>query len=740
MGLDVLKPDIEDTSYLSKYFVIAEFNPVFTGGKNPVAFNGSSLLKAGTEIQVECLDSNGNSLYTERPHSNVSYSDVANFVISVSIFEETYNGPGKLILVGTTVKGETVRWIGNIAIDKTLQNVSKVRFYNKPTIECRGLLYPVVTNNTADLFTKTVNFSGSFFTLPVNPKKDVNRRYINSKKTDIDYRILLNVPDSMAGPTLYPTTSFNTQMEGQSISIMSTTLQVPHSYLTKNIHQTASFKIKNVIDSKTMQVSEPFYYTVGKDQFVTNINLGVFTTSYTWTAYNTASDDYLKFVDISTGTTTYIKQSYAEIVYRNIQPFSGFISRHKLYRKSMVYPGDFQLIADEPLNALELLVDPITNNKTYALIGSFYNQSHIQRYWFTSSNVIHLSHSVKPYIDAVKITTPQYSQMDGTKYAIAKADSINSVNDYVYYPYDSESFNRMTGSAYNSNFISLKAGSLYVLSTNVVMEKLFSTHDAKIDFFFTSSSPRLQIEKDYLSSYGLKLGTVSTNENATVKVFADKQMLYFTPNSDYYGTLVIVPYHCNVTLSEMSLKVYGDYGFSPDVLFTKIPFKINIANESFQLKAELYDINSTLVYSDLSTIQTFDANGESLYANSGLSDPTLLTFVSGSLTISQSLYIPNIGSCPSVGTRLLGWRFPTSFPPDPATGDGAVCYTNVSEISNINGNYVNVTTTAGTVATTKTARAIAVKYTGSAVVDGTFTGPFGRRISIDPSGIKTVYS
>jgi len=742
LGLLVLKPDIEDTSYLSKYFVIAEFNPVFTGGKNPVAFNGSSLLKAGTEIQVECLDSNGNSLYIERPDSNVSYSDVANFLISIGVYEETYNGAGKLILLGTTVKGETVRWIGNIAIDKTLQNTSKVRFYNKPTIESRGLLYPIVTNNTADLLTKTVNFYGNFYSLAVTPKKDVNRKSINPKKADIDYRIILNIPDSQAGPTLFPTKSFNTQMEGQSITVTSTTLQVPYSYVTKDTRQTASFTIKNILDSKTMQVSDPFFYTVGKDQFVTNVNEGTFTSSYTWTAYNTASDDYLKFVDVSTGATTYIKQSYAEVVYRNIRPFSGFVARHKLYRKSLVYPGDFQLIADEPLNALELLTDPITNNKTYALMGSFYNQSHIQRYWFTSSVFMAVSHSVKPYIDAMKISTSQYSQMDGTQYVIVKADSINTVNDRIYYPYDSESFNRISGSAYNSNFISLKAGALYVLSANVVMEKTKTTHDAKIDFYFTSSSPRINIEKDYISPYGLKLGTVATNENTTIKVFSDKQYLYFTPNSDYYGTMVIVPFHCSVTLSELSLKVYSDYGFSPDLLFTKIPFKVNVANEPFQLKAELYDINSTLVYSNLSTIQTFDPNGESLYAfnGNGLSDPTLLTFVSGSLTISQSLYIPNIGSCPVLGTRLLGWKFPTHFPPNPALGDGAVCYTNVSDLSNVEDDYVNLTTTQGTISTTKTARSIAVKYTGSAVADGLLTGPFGKRIWINPAGTKTVFS
>ena len=732
LGLSTLVADIEDTSHLSKYFVISEFNPVFTGGKNPVSFNGSSFLKQGSEIKVECLDSNGNSLYIEDPKSNVTYADVAKFIISVNIYEETYNGPGKLVFVGTTKKGEIVRWIGNIAIDKTLQNSSKVRFYNKPTMESRGLLYPVISNDIATSLTKTINFTGSFYSLPVNPKRDVNRKTLNSKKTDTDYRIVLN--DNNVGTALYPTTSFNSQMEGQSISITAQTIQLPFSYIDKEVNVTASFKIKGVKDSNTLQTTEPFFYTIGKDEFVTNINRGIFTSSYTWVAYNTASDAYQPF----------IRESYAEIVYRNIRPFSGFVARHKLYRKSLVYPGDFQLIADEPLGASELLTDPITNNKTYALMGTFYNQKHIDKYWYVNNDIIQVTHSTIPYINSMRIGVGDsyaYDDMDGTLYAIVKADSSASFNDGRYVPYNSASYNNISGSSYNSNFISLKGGSLYALSSNIIIEKSKYVNDAKVSFYFTSSVSQIKLEKDYVSSYGLKIGEVATDDNTTTKIFPDKQVLYFTPNTDYYGTLVIVPYHCNVILSELSLKVYGDYGFSPDILVTKVPFQVHVANEPFQLKAELFDINSTLIYSDLSTIQTFDRDGASLYTFIGNTNvnPSLVTFVSGSLTISQSLFIPNISGCPPDNIRLLGYHFPTHFPPRIDLSDGEVCFTNITNLSNVGplsgkSDYINLSTINGT--TTTIGRSIAVKYTGS-LTDG---GPWGRRISIDTSGNKTIYS
>ena len=742
LGLDTIQVDIEDTLFLSKYFGIAEFNPVFTGGRNPISFNGSSLLKEGSEIRVECIDSNGESLYIERPKSSTEFADVAKFVISIHVYNETYNGPGKLILVGTSAKNEVVRWQQDITIDKTVQNASKVRFYNKPSLEVRSLLYPVVDSNVGSALTYQYVLTGSFSSFAANPKKDVNKKNINPKKTDIDYRVVLNVSAKDAAAVLYPTKSFNTQMENQSFVLTARTIQAPFSYIDRGTEVTASLKVKKVVDSKTLQLSDAFYFPYNTSQIVTNINHGTFTASYKWVAYNTASDSYQKYVPLS-GSPIYIKESYAEIVYRNIKPFSGFIARHKLYRKSLVYPGDFQLIADEPLGASELLVDPVTANKTYALMGHFYNQNHIDKYWFVGSSSINmsLSHSVSPMIDSVRIAAPKNVWPDGTTYIIVKNDSAGVTNDATYYPYDTASFNDLTGSSYNSNFVNLKAGALYVLSTNIIIEKPKDATDSKVSFYFTSSIEGITKEKDYISPFGLKIGEVATKEETTFKTFKDKQMLFFTPSNDYYGTLVIVPTNCNVTLSDLSLKVYGDYGFSPDILFSKIPFRINVPNEGFVIKAELFDVNSTLVYSDLQTIQSFDPGGESLFVyiqNSNL-DPTKVQFISGSLSISQSLLLPNLTQCPSVDTRLLAWRVPTHTPPN--TNEGQVCYTNVDQLTigtsgagtSIVGDYLTLGTVAfsGSGLVESVATALSIKYDGATNK--------GRKIIVNSSGSKTTF-
>ena len=911
LGLLTMKVDIEDPEHLSKYFVISEYNPLFSAGRNPVAFNGSIYLEDRSEIKVECLDSHGNSLYIEQAKSvDSQFTDISKFVISVHIYDETYNGPGKLIFVGTTKKGEIVRWIGKITIDKTLTNFSKVRFYSKPTLEARPLLYPVVdvakaskdvppiiysfptttavlkgivysisiTNggagytaaptvtiaggatatsiidvngvvtsitvtdggsgyssspsvtitpsdagipttpaaatanitNIVDSVTiidggsgytviptitflgvgsgasavatildgkvntitvtnggsgyttsPVVNFSdpkitpapilnvpctlsSSFYAYAVNPKSNTNALKVDRKRTDIDYRLVATgFSDIDIFPSVAPTGSFNTQMEGSLITLNVKKILLPPSQIESDAIEsnipTKIFTIKKVIDSKTIILNDSFYYQIGKDQIITDIFDATFTSSYNYILYNTNAESNLKYYADATSTGISAKQSYAEITYRNLKTYSGFVARHKLYRRSLFHPGDFQLISDEPLGEIELLADIITFNKAYTNIGTFYNQFHTDKYWNPSDPSL-ISVTAKTFpINSGYIHTSNPIDMDGTRYVIVKTDSIGIPQDNVYYSYNETEFNDLTGTSYNSNFISLKKDILYSLSTNITMEKNFSDTLAKVSFYFTSSIPEIKLEKDFNPAYGLKLGEIFTKDQTEVKYFDGKQVLYFTPKADYFGTLVIVPYHCNVTLSEVSLKVYGDYGFSPDILFIRIPFPINISGEAFELKAELFDINSLLIFSDLKITKTFDRLGGSLTPSNNLSpfvyiapDPVspsnnIVTIVS-SFTVTSNMYLPNL-QLADKPFRLVGWVFPDGSP-----DSNKLVYTPVSDLSRIGEEYINLTTVNGVIPSS--GRSIAVRYTSSTAPGGAY----GKRVSIDLAGTKTIFS
>jgi len=909
LNLDTLKVDIEDTTDLSRYFQIIEYNPVFTAGKNLFTFNGSNLLLSNSEIKVECLDSNNNPQYIEFYKSNVKNTDITKFVISINIFQETYNGPGKLILVGTTVDNKIVRWTGNIAIDKTLSNTSKIRFYKNPTLEVRPLLYPavdiekaqdtlppksptktaqgtveilskvgnIIITNAGSGYTSTpsveligggyttkaqatatiengvvssiiitnagsgyistpsveligggyttkaqataflsskvisatvtdsgggydsdnppiitfipigtghgasataivseigevssinivdggeeyvypptltfsrpigdvidltvnIDFEQPFHSYAVVPNKDFNKKYIDNKRIDIDYRLVAPyISNENASPSILPTGSFNSQMEGKNLTLYISKIQQPKSYKELDVNITQSFTIKKVLDSKTVILSEPFYYKVNNDYLISNIIEGTCKINYDFTKYNTSLETNLKTKPLDGSTPQPILQSYAEIVYKNLRPFSGYVARHKLYRKSLSNPGDFQLLSDEPLTSIELLNDIITVNKAYDKIGYFYNQEVINKYWFPTSG-LSLSAKTNP-INSMYIYGGIPSEIHGNEYVIAKTDSVEIsdtdvqvINDNKYYDYDEISVDKLNGQSYNSNFINLKKDVQYVLSSKIIIEKNVNI-DASVSFYFTSSINSIKYEKDYNPKFGMKMGEIIVNDKIETKIIDGIQQMFFTPTNDYYGTLVIVPKYCNVTLSELSLKIYGDYGFSPDILLIRIPFPVNFKNESFDIRAELFDINSNLIYSNLRTIKSFDIDGISntIIDNSDLSSgiqiynaqnqSNILFDQTSIVNLPGEVKLLDLIPTQDKPQRFVGWFTPSN---DPETS-GKLCYTNVSKLFIENDDYISLSTVNGNVESTVTS--LAIKY-------------MGRRIFVDSAGNKYHY-
>jgi len=268
-----------------------------------------------------------------------------------------------------------------------------------------------------------------------------------------------------------------------------------------------------------------------------------------------------------------------------------------------------------------------------------------------------------------------------------------------------------------------------LLSSNIIINKN-PTVPAKVSFYITSSSSGISEEPNFDPIYGLKIGEIDVTDSISTKIFSDVQKMYFTPKNDYYGTLVIVPYQCNVTFTNLSLVNYGDYGFSPGGANVIFPFSINTANESFTIKADLYDNNANLVYSIPPVAQTFDPTGASLYgtsiiATNGTGSSLSFPTDANNFTVHNSLYLPGTtAAIPPM--RFLAMQYPQT----------KVGYTSVSNITLIptTGNdansvdYINIEMNGTTVG-----RSLALRYSGSS------PNVFGRRIFVDPTGSKTTY-
>lgn len=643
-GIYTENVDVLDTEYLSRYFVVSEFNPTFTAGKNSIAVNGSPFLINGSEILIECLDSHGNNLFIEMAkYSNViiasAYKEATSYVFSIYVYGDTADGVGKLILYGTLIDGRSVKWIQNITINKALKNHSRVRFYQSPQLEISSSEVPILTSDISNTLITNITFTGSLNGLSINPPKNTNFTNINKATTDIDYRLNITLPfiDNFTNAT----GSLNSQMVGSNILLYINKIQSPGSLSDINVSQTASYFVKDVVDNNTLQIDAPYYYfDESGNQSVTNITDANFSINYQFVNYNNTTSSYQT---ATIGGITYIvKQSYADVVYRNIRTFSGYVSRHKIYRKSLLSNGDFSVIADEPIYPNELLMDDITQNKYYDLLGKFYNAQHINRYWFTNSNNITLQHSPNFAIDSMYISSSIYT---GNDYLMVKGDSVPINRNAVYIPFDMNQSLTESGSAYDSNFITLKANVQYILEISTTIIKDINQTDASLMFYFTSSSPGASQEKNYNNQFGINLASLQANKTGSTVNFTDVYTFY-TPQIDLYGTMVIVPKSCNAYIENISFRVYGDDGFSPDVYTTRVPWPVTVANETFQIKAELFDINNNLVYSELNTSETFDPFGESVLppsyftansiAVSSSSQPFTPTIITGSMYFFNS--------------------------------------------------------------------------------------------------------
>ena len=113
-------------------------------------------------------------------------------------------------------------------------------------------------------------------------------------------------------------------------------------------------------------------------------------------------------------------------------------------------------------------------------------------------------------------------------------------------------------------------------------------------------------------------------------------------------TVVIIPVNIsNFRISKLSMISHAEFGFSPDVFVSRIPFSVSIKNEQYEVKSEFLDVNNNSIYSSISRIINVDKYGQTLFkniANYLVADSSTIQNIlsSGSLTLSASR-IPGTG-------------------------------------------------------------------------------------------------
>jgi hypothetical protein len=638
LGLSTMKVDIEDVSYLSKVFNITEFSPEFNVGKNSIVVNGTEYLSTSATILAEAHDSNGNYLFIETAVNTDYITNNKKYLLSFYVYEQNASGVGEIIIVSKNTKGKTVRWRANIIINNNIETKSKLRFYGIPELVVESVISPA---------TQTINEvnpkirSGSLYSVPVSPPKDFNVLTSNYRKNLIDYRLV----DINA--------NFSSSLVNSYVNLNVKQIKDFNSKNGIYINDTASILISAVKNNTTLLLNTPYTY----NNNVAEIVSADYTIDYNDFSYNTASfgsSNRIKQVIDIVGNTIDKKFSYANIIYKNLNTFSGKVSKYKLYKKSLNLTADYELISDETILQKEILRDPFTPNKNYENLGNFYNQFHIGNFWFASSNNISLTYDNQTFIDSaiINVNTPT-----NTDYVIAKVNSTFSQRDATYVPYNGA----ISGSAFDCNFIRLFKNTNYTLSFYANIASLNKTSTSKLVFYITSSIPAIQNDPNYDYNKGLKIATLDFNDPTYNKTSDILQRFNFTISNDIAGgTLVIYPEGIKTAIiSNISLKVSETFGYSPDTYFTKISFPVNTAGEIFEIKSELYDSTGLLTYSNLHTIQTFDLKGETLPASLSFSSGSQVTIpanlvVSGSELVQGNLIVNGSLIANSISASLYG--------------------------------------------------------------------------------------
>jgi len=592
LGLSSQTVNIEDKTYLSEYFNLTEFSPEFFVGKNALVINGSDKLKIGAEILTEAFDNSGVPLFIEKAISTDELTKKRIIVLSIYVYEQNSIGAGKLILVSTTSDDKKVRWSTNININVNKVTNSKIRFYKQPVIEVEPILSFAVSASTENN-PKTIN--GSFLSTPVQPKVDFDIEKFGYRKNLVDYRIV----DVNA--------NFSSSLKNFQIQLYVSKIKDYASFNEISTNTTSSFLIKDVLNTTTLILDTPFTY----NNKVATITNGIYKIIYNDVTYNPSlflSSSYLQESLGLSGAKQYKKFSYANIIYKNINTFTGKPAKHKVYRKSLRTLGDFESVIDESFGDTEILRDPVTPNKAFERLGLFFNQFHINNFWFTSSSDLNLKYDNQTFVNGLKISG---SNLNGT-YAIVKANTSFTNRNVSYLPYNVNEQTAQSGSSFDSNFLTFYKDTDYLFSFRTSVIEKDTSATAKLKFYITSSLPSANKNIGYDSNKGILIGEFVYSGSTTGKYFDQKQNFEFKFSEDLYGTLVVYPENVKqIIVSDLSIKVSELYGYTGNSYYVKVPFPVNVANEVFEIKSELYDVNSNLSYTNLRTVQVFDPSGSS---------------------------------------------------------------------------------------------------------------------------------
>jgi len=610
-GYNTLNTYYSDSSLLSPdIFDISFFPNNLTVGKNLIKFRGNlNSLKVGAPIDVEILDSNGDTIYSEF----IDYIDQdGSRVLSIYIYEDTAPGNATIIFVTEITK------INNQQIPNNFQNQLNAKWTR------------TIPVNPLDLNTSTVIFDDlPKVTISENVGVQLNRTYANGQFPIYNTGQISFISQNNQPTAILTGGKFNGDMINGTLSVPTPSNPLPTSDINASSTSYTS-TISKVLNDTTLQLDFPY------EVFDTQSNL-----SHTFNSFDNSAFQ-IEYEATPQYTPTQNSESFALIQISDLEPDTGDISRIKVYLNSAGTVGTFEQVNDILLPNTEIFIDSTSSLTPDKSLGIFETQSTIDTYWEGHS------YQGKTEIAAPTLTWTTSSINNATAIA-GTLDLSNSNNVYTFQLKDQ----------FSGIFVSQ---SMYTVTLDAFAQKsgninpILSIYASGSAFTFDSTD---NFNQELPKKLGKKIGEIECL--GTSKRYDD---ISFEFNSDQSGTgvLLFVIESGDWQISDIRTLTDAEYGYTPNYtrFRTEIPTKIKSGNQ-LSFKIEYYnrlgDKSNTVNF-----VRNLNFEGGNRYIDGGFSMLTGSLFVAN--TLSSGVEISGLQNTGYI--RSLGYE---GF--NQATGSGA---------------------------------------------------------------------
>jgi len=577
---------IEDTSENSAYFNITRLPSQFTGGRNSFLIGGSAFLQDGSEIKIEILDSQGNTIYQSMV---LNYIEGSSRMITVEIYDTTPSGFATLTIMGkairqangATIPGDwrdvyNVRWTKQVLVDYNIKNTSPIKFLNQPTAT-------LVENRFLNINSSSFDTNTSLFTASLLP--------LVKSTLQVGYTI------RAISPTLFSPEYLTGRITG-SLVIGNGPQANVNLPITKIRSNTLMFSngglISSSINNGIIKRLDPFYS-------------GSFTASFDGETYPVTTSAVLQYNTVATSSTN-IPISYANIRIFDMDTVSGEIYKLRVYNKVATNISDYKLIADVLVNTNEILVS--SSARGNLPIGDIFTTPNYTDNWYAGE--LTKNTGIRSPIYRISGSAPYYNSSVGTnRFTLLSNDDVLMSSIYANVPVNT-STNRFANSVSESGYfigatqpITLSNRSEYTITLDAFYSKTSESislvgNTSKVDIYLIGIDSTKVVSDNPL---GQRIGTIEASDIAQ---WFEQAQFNFTPAIRSIGSvgLRFVVTNGFWNFSNISLKPASDPQFSPDEIQILVP-NTDYYNELLQYKIEFFGIDNNSANVSAITVPTF---------------------------------------------------------------------------------------------------------------------------------------